>query len=80
MPPPGSHEVIIELSVFDLVQTEIANRFKKSEARYSGVSIVSNKIKCAECNSWYGSNVWHFNDKYHRVIYRCNHKFDGSRK
>ena len=36
--------------------------------------------KCAECGSWYGSKVWHSNDKYRRVIYRCNHKFDGSRK
>ena len=76
----GSHEAIIEPSVFDLVQAELAKRSKKSEARYSGVSIFSNKIKCAECGSWYGSKVWHSNDKYRRVIYRCNHKFDGNRK
>ncbi len=76
----GNHEAIIEPSVFDLVQTELAKRSKKSEARYSGVSIFSNKIKCAECGSWYGSKVWHSNDKYRRVIYRCNHKFDGNRK
>ena len=24
--------------------------------------------------------MWHSNDKYRRVIYRCNHKFDGDRK
>lgn len=76
----GNHEAIIEPSVFDLVQTELAKRSKKSEARYSGVSIFSNKIKCAECGSWYGSKVWHSNDKYRRVIYRCNHKFDGNKK
>ncbi len=76
----GNHEAIIEPSVYDLVQTELAKRSKKSEARYSGVSIFSNKIKCAECGSWYGSKVWHSNDKYRRVIYRCNHKFDGNRK
>ena len=76
----GNHEAIIEPSVYDLVQVELAKRSKKSEARYSGVSIFSNKIKCAECGSWYGSKVWHSNDKYRRVIYRCNHKFDGNRK
>ena len=76
----GNHEAIIEPSVYDLVQVELAKRSKKNEARYSGVSIFSNKIKCAECGSWYGSKVWHSNDKYRRVIYRCNHKFDGNRK
>ena len=58
----------------------LQKKAKKNEARYSGVSIFSNKIKCAECGSWYGSKVWHSNDKYRRVIYRCNHKFDGNRK
>lgn len=76
----GNHEAIIEPSVFDLMQTELAKRSKKSEERYSGVSIFSNKIKFAEFGSWYDSKVWHSNDKYHRVIYRCNHKFDGNRK
>jgi hypothetical protein len=75
-----NHEAIIEPSVYDLVQVELAKRSKKNEARYSGVSIFSNKIKCAECGSWYGSKVWHSNDKYRRVIYRCNHKFDENRK
>lgn len=76
----GNHEAIIEPKLFDLVQVELAKRSKKGTARYSGVSIFSNKIKCAECGSWYGSKVWHSNDKYRRVIYRCNHKFDGDRK
>ena len=76
----GNHEAIIEPKLFDLVQVELAKRSKKGTARYSGISIFSNKIKCAECGSWYGSKVWHSNDKYRRVIYRCNHKFDGDRK
>ena len=76
----GNHEAIIDPSVFDLVQAELAKRSKKSETRYSGVSIFSNKIKCAECGGWYGAKVWHSNDKYRRVIYRCNHKFDGDKK
>ena len=76
----GNHEAIIDPSVFDLVQAELAKRSKKSETRYSGVSIFSNKIKCAECGGWYGAKVWHSNDKYRQVIYRCNHKFDGDKK
>ena len=28
----------------------------------------------------YGSKVWHSNSKYRRVIWQCNHKFDGDEK
>lgn len=63
-----------------LTDTDLEIHKKDGTVRYSGVSIFSNKIKCAECGSWYGSKVWHSNDKYRRVIYRCNHKFDGNRK
>ncbi|MCD7865611.1 MAG: recombinase family protein [Clostridiales bacterium] len=75
----GNHEAIIDPKMFDIVQDEIEKR-SRSKERYSGVSIFSTKVKCAECGSWYGSKVWHSNDKYRRVIYRCNHKFDGDRK
>ncbi len=44
---------------------------------YSGVSIFSSKIKCGDCGAYYGSKVWHSNDKYRRVIYRCNNKYKG---
>ena len=38
----------------------------------------SSIIKCGECGSWYGAKVWHSNDKYRKVIYRCNNKYaDG---
>ncbi len=38
-------------------------------------------IKCGECGGvWYGSKVWHSTDKYCKVIYRFNHKFDGDKK
>ena len=48
--------------------------------RQSSVGIFSSKIKCGDCGSWYGSKVWHSNDKYRRVIWQCNHKFDGGEK
>ena len=75
----NSHPAIIKPETFDLVQAEIARR-ARGKSRYSGVGIFSSRIKCAECGSWYGSKVWHSNDKYRRVIYQCNHKFDGEKK
>ena len=70
----GNHEAIISPAVFDLVQTELEKR-KRGGSRYSGVSIFSNKIKCADCGGWFGSKVWHSTDKYRKVIYRCNSKY-----
>ena len=74
----GNHEAIISPAVFDLVQAELAKR-TKGGTRYSGVSIFSNKIKCADCGGWYGSKVWHSTDRYRRVIYRCNRKYNGEK-
>ena len=74
----GNHEAIISPAVFDLVQDEIERR-SNSRSRYSGVSIFSNKIKCADCGGWFGSKVWHSTDRYRRVIYRCNNKYDGEK-
>ncbi len=45
-----------------------------------GFVIVNGKIKCGDCGSWYGSKVWHSNDKYRKVVWQCNHKFDGGEK
>lgn len=41
----------------------------------SSVSIFSSKIRCGDCGGFYGSKVWHSNDKYRKVIWQCNHKF-----
>lgn len=30
---------------------------------------------CGDCGSWYGSKVWHSNDKYRKVIYCYNRKY-----
>ena len=68
------HEAIIEPQLFDLVQAELKRR-SKARKYYSGTSIFSTKIQCAECGGWYGAKVWHSNDKYRRIIYQCNNKF-----
>ena len=75
----GNHEAIIPPAVFDNVQVLMQSR-GKGNGRNSCVSIFSSKIRCGDCGSWYGSKVWHSNDKYRKVIWQCNHKFDGGEK
>lgn len=74
----GDHEAIIDPETFDMVQREMDKR-GKGKKYHSGVYPFSSKIKCGECGSWYGSKVWHSNDKYRHVIWQCNHKYDGDK-
>lgn len=75
----GHHEGIVSREEFELVQAEIQRR-KEMDGRFSGVAIFSSAIKCGECGGWYGSKVWHSNDKYRKVIYRCNNKYKNGCK
>ena len=70
----GHHEAIIPPSQFDFVQAEFARR--KKNGRYSGVNVFASRIKCGCCGGWYGAKVWHSNDKYRKVVYRCNKKYN----
>ncbi len=70
-----SHPAIVSSEVFDEVQQVLKRR---REARYVGRSgCFSSKIICGECGSYYGRKVWHSNDKYRTVIWRCQHKYDN---
>lgn len=73
----NSHKAIIEPDVFDTVQKLVQ---KPKKGRRSCISIFSSKIKCGDCGAYYGSKVWHSNDKYRKVIWQCNHKFDNEKK
>lgn len=75
----GDHEAIIPPETFDMVQREMENR-GKGKKYHSGIHLFSSKIRCGQCGSFYGSKVWHSNDKYRKVIWRCNHKYDGGKK
>ncbi len=75
----NNHEAIIEPGVFDMVQRQMAVRHP-GKNRQSSAGVFSSMIKCGCCGSWYGSKVWHSNDKYRRVVWQCNHKFDGGEK
>ena len=70
------HKSIIDKETFDAVQVMTKSR----DSSYSGKNILSNKNIRAECGSAFGRKVWHSNDKYRRVIYRCNKKFENGCK
>lgn len=75
----GDHEAIISPDVFEQVQRELERR-KASKGRHSGVHLFSGKIRCGQCGEWYGSKTWHSTSKYRRVVWQCNHKYDGDEK
>lgn len=70
-----SHPAIIDRAEWELVQAEMAKRKAKGRHQNS-LSPFSSKVYCGECGSYYGSKVWHSNDKYRRVIWRCNGKYE----
>ena len=75
----GNHEAIISPEEFDLVQAELARR-KKYGRTIRANSIFSSRIICSECGCFYGQKVWHSNDKYRRLVWRCNGKFQKGQK
>ena len=75
----GDHEAIIPPETFDIVQAELERR-KESAKKHSGKSIFSGKIICGECGAAYGPKIWHSNDKYRKVVWRCNEKYGDDRK
>ena len=74
-----SHPAIIPPAEWDLVQAEIARR-KAAGRQYSSGHAFSSKLVCGECGNYYGSKVWHSNDKYRRTVWQCNRKFKGDHK
>lgn len=73
------HEAIISPADWDIVQSELSHR-KNLGKSYSSNSILSSKLICEDCGSYYGSKVWHSNDPYRKIIYRCNKKYDNQFK
>jgi regulator of replication initiation timing len=73
-----SHPAIIDPAQFALVQNIFAER--SGDPKHSGATIFSGKIRCGCCGGWYGSKVWHSNDKYRRVVWQCNAKFKREHK
>ena len=74
-----SHPAIVDADVFDLVQMELARR-RALKGQYSGNGCFASRIVCGDCGHFYGSKVWHSNDPYRKIIWRCNHKYNGQKK
>ena len=70
----NSHPAIVSEEVYDLVQLEIEAR-REYGNRYSGKGLFASRIVCGDCGGYFGSKVWHSNDRYRRVIWRCNGKY-----
>lgn len=75
----GSHAPIVEPDEWDYVQAEFARRKALGNA-YSGKSVLAAKLVCEDCGSFYGSKVWHSNDKYRRLVWQCNSKFSNEKR
>ena len=76
----NSHPAIVSEEVYDLVQLEIEAR-KEYGNRYSGKGLFASRIICGDCGGYFGSKVWHSTDRYRKVIWRCNSKYeDGKSK
>ena len=72
----GSHDAIIEPAEWQLVQTEIQRR-KNAGRSHNCCGVFSAKLKCGDCDEYFGSKVWHSNSKYKRTVWQCNAKFKG---
>lgn len=70
-----SHPAIIDRREWEYVQAEMAKRKAKGRHQNS-LSPFSARIYCGECGGLYGSKVWHSMDKYRRVVWRCNGKYE----
>jgi len=75
----SSHPAIVSVEMHDLVQEEIALR-KAKDGQHSGKYLFSGKLVCSCCGSHFGRKVWHSNDPYRCVIWRCNAKFSNEEK
>ncbi len=75
----GNHPAIIDPDTFDYVQTELKRRAKAGSG-YTGRGTFDRKIRCGDCGGWYGRKIWHSNDKYRRIIYKCIRMYEGEKK
>lgn len=75
----NNHPAIIDKEEWEMVQTEIERR-KAIGKNYSSTDIFSSKLTCEDCGGFFGKKIWHSNTTYAKSIYRCNRKFDKTKK
>lgn len=75
----NSHPAIVTAEQYLLVQEEL-NRRAEAPGLISTANCFSGRIICGECGSQFGPKIWHSTSKYKRVVWQCNHKFQGENK
>lgn len=75
----NSHEAIIEPEIFEAVQNELKAR-QAQELRNSTLYTFSSELAYGDCGSYFGSKLWHSNDKYRCRVWQCNKKFKNKMK
>jgi len=75
----NSHPAIVTAEQYLLAQEELKRR-KETPGLITTSNCFSGRIICGECGSQFGPKIWHSNSKYKRVVWQCNHKFQGEHK
>jgi len=75
----NSHPAIVTAEQYLLVQEEFKRR-AKAPGIISTANCFSGRIICGDCRSQFGPKLWHSTSKYKRVVWQCNHKFQGEKK
>lgn len=75
----NSHPAIVTEEQYLLAQEELKRR-SETPGLISTSNCFSGRIICGDCGSQFGPKLWHSNSKYKRVIWQCNHKFQGDHK
>lgn len=75
----NSHPAIVRPEEWKMVQVELARR-KALGRKYSGNSVLSTRIVCADCGEFYGIKLWHSTDKYRKTVWQCSRKFDKEKR
>ena len=71
------HEPIISREVHALVQSEFERR-KGMTGKLNTKRMLSGRMRCAQCGSWFGRKIWHANSPSQKVVWQCNGKYDKS--
>ena len=66
------HEPIISPWLFDYVQKRLKER-GDVPGRYSGVTVLSSKLKCGVCGSMYTPRPWH-STSYNNLVWQCRNR------
>ena len=70
----NSHPAIIPPETFDLAQSEIRRR--QESGQRAGANPFVGRIFCGSCGAVFGRKLWHSTDKYRRVVWQCNAKYE----